>query len=347
MNPATNSSVFNVTLSSSALLSSTAVRNVAEPGATEPNAVSASTVSFKVKAPPVPQEPPVLAAAFHQSPSSYMTNVLSECSNPAWDVRLQGLYTLVALAKSGEFQRLVVSSSAASSASSSTMPFMDLHSPDGGAVDVLLGVLRQCIVHQKTLLNASLQTASHTLSALANLIEYTVNPMADPHATQCPRLSVSRAAVLRLLHVGGLRSIHEAVLLALGELGPVLEDGRENSIIFRDQVIYEGLRTLVSFHRHTGILLVPLVDGAPPTDDMGPPTDDMGPPIYGTLRTAIKAKEEFDATKRLTTHLLIVGHRSTKSNVKAMVHLLSQSVCAILKITVPPPSPTQHDDLMT
>lgn len=180
--------------------------------------------------------------------SSLISSVLSKSNSEMWDVRIDALNQLVGMISSGEFQRLVMQTREEEKQEPGSVVEFSINLPmseDGGAVDILITILRQCLVDQKRLIVCSFQVMRLCSTALANLIEY-VNPL----DSMCPRARVSRAAMNRLSSVDGFRTIQEVALMAMTNDVQVLIDDRENSATFRAQLASDTLRVILASIRH-------------------------------------------------------------------------------------------------
>jgi hypothetical protein len=164
-----------------------------------------------------------------------------------WDVRIEGLNELNGITNSGEFQRVVIEIREEEKNPGTVLPMFGM-SADGGAVDILISILRDCMVNQKTLIKCSFQVMRLCSSALSNLIEYI-----NPSDTASPRAIVSRAAMSRLMSVDGIKTLTEVSLMALCDnrnTDKVLIDDRENSPTFKSQLANDILRALLASIRH-------------------------------------------------------------------------------------------------
>jgi hypothetical protein len=152
-------------------------------------------------------------------PSSYVSTLLREASSEWYDVKVDGLQTLVDLTRSGEFQRMVCSD------------YLYDTALDGGAVDVLLGALRSSM---------SPEVSRLSVTAIANLIEYSIADVI-PGDTECPRLAVSQACARRLIEADGVRSLLEEALSA-EELYAKRESMRALLAVYRHMKTKEEIR---------------------------------------------------------------------------------------------------------
>lgn len=165
---------------------------------------------------------------------SYVTKVLGDVSSKASDTRLDSLYTLIEMVRSGEFQK-IVTQEFREKRMISLQDFSIPSTLDGGAIDVLLGVLRTELSSEAVSYcdEIMLEPIRASLCALANLIEY-ISEDVVPGDTLCPRLSVSLACAKRLIQVGGVQTLLEAVCSS------------QNGV----QMKREAMRATLAIYRH-------------------------------------------------------------------------------------------------